>query len=200
MALAVSLIGETATERGKRGEGGTKPWQSCGIFCAAHPAAEKPQALPSDVIEAAALQELEASGDISISAAAAIRLLLLTGARVGEILSARWEWIDWSRRVLRLPDSKTGAKEIFLNDQLLLVLTGLMMIDGSSANPRVIRAHQRAHRRGRCRSGADRAPSSRLLKLCGLIPALMSMSSFILQLCRPAFSNGHRHTRTIAAV
>jgi hypothetical protein len=25
-------MGETATERGKRGEGGTKPWQSCGIF------------------------------------------------------------------------------------------------------------------------------------------------------------------------
>jgi integrase len=89
---------------------------------------------------AAALQELEASGDISTSAAAAIRLLLLTGARVSEILSARWEWIDWSRRVLRLPDSKTGAKEVFLNDQSLLVLTGLMMVGGSSANPHVIRA------------------------------------------------------------
>jgi integrase len=89
---------------------------------------------------AVALQELEASGAISASAAAAIKLLLLTGARVSEILSARWEWIDWPRRVLRLPDSKTGAKEIFLNDQSLLVLTGLIMIEGSSGNPHVIRA------------------------------------------------------------
>jgi integrase len=87
----------------------------------------------------AALQEHDASGAISTSAAAAIRLLLLTGARVSEILSARWEWIGWSRRVLRLADSKTGAKEIFLNDQSLLVLTGLLMVAGGDSNPYVIR-------------------------------------------------------------
>jgi integrase len=86
-----------------------------------------------------ALQEQEGSGAISTSAAAAIRLLLLTGARVSEILSARWEWIDWSRRVLRLADSKTGAKEIFLNDQSLLILTSLLMIVGGDSNPHVIR-------------------------------------------------------------
>ncbi len=42
----------------------------------------------------------------------AIKLLLLTGARCGEILTLRWEHVDRERWVLRLPDSKTGAKEI----------------------------------------------------------------------------------------
>jgi len=43
---------------------------------------------------------------------AAIRLLLLTGARLGEILGLRWEHVDRQACCLRLPDSKTGAKEV----------------------------------------------------------------------------------------
>lgn len=42
------------------------------------------------------------------------RLLLLTGARKSEILSLRWEHVDLERGVLRLPDSKTGAKVVHL--------------------------------------------------------------------------------------
>jgi hypothetical protein len=44
------------------------------------------------------------------SAIAAIRLLILTGCRLSEILSLRWEWIHFERGCLILPDSKTGAK------------------------------------------------------------------------------------------
>lgn len=46
---------------------------------------------------------------------AALRLLLLTGCRVGEVLSLRWENVDLERRLLLLPDSKTGAKPVFLS-------------------------------------------------------------------------------------
>ena len=47
-------------------------------------------------------------------AIAAVRLLLLTGARTNEILTLQWSWIDWRLGVARLPDSKTGPKTLFL--------------------------------------------------------------------------------------
>ncbi len=46
---------------------------------------------------------------------AAIKLLLLTGCRKGEIANLRWEHVDFERECLRLPDSKTGAKVVYLN-------------------------------------------------------------------------------------
>jgi integrase len=45
----------------------------------------------------------------------AIKLLLLTGCRKGEITHLRWEHVDFERECLRLPDSKTGAKVVYLN-------------------------------------------------------------------------------------
>jgi integrase len=48
-------------------------------------------------------------------AAAAIRLLILTGARLREILHLQWEQVDLERGLLLLPDSKTGKKAIVLN-------------------------------------------------------------------------------------
>jgi integrase len=59
-----------------------------------------------------ALAAMEAEHRLSPSATAAIRLLLLSGCRKAEILSLRWEWVDIKRGVLRLPDSKTGAKVV----------------------------------------------------------------------------------------
>ena len=52
----------------------------------------------------------------------AIRLLLLTGARRGEILGARWDWVDWEEKVLRLPDSKTGKKILTLSSAAMVLL------------------------------------------------------------------------------
>jgi integrase len=40
---------------------------------------------------------------------------LLTGCRVGEVLSLRWENVSLERRLLLLSDSKTGAKPVFLS-------------------------------------------------------------------------------------
>jgi integrase len=43
---------------------------------------------------------------------AIIRLLLLTGCRKGEIESLKWDYCDFDRGLLMLPDSKTGEKVV----------------------------------------------------------------------------------------
>ena len=58
-------------------------------------------------------------------AAAALRLLIFTGARLGEVLNLKWEHVDVARGLLLLPDSKTGKKVIVLNAPALEVLTNL---------------------------------------------------------------------------
>lgn len=68
---------------------------------------------------------------VSPFALAAIRLLLFSGARKSEILTATWEMVDRERSVLHLADSKTGAKDILLPAPALAVLDGLARIDGN---------------------------------------------------------------------
>ncbi len=58
-------------------------------------------------------------------AAAAIRLLLLTGARLQEILKLRWQEVDLDRGLLLLPDSKTGRKTIVLSAAALAIIAEL---------------------------------------------------------------------------
>jgi integrase len=71
----------------------------------------------------------------SPAAIAAIRLLLFTGARLGEILNLRWQDVDLERCCLRLEDSKTGRKVIRLNAPAREVLAGL---ERKPDNPYVI--------------------------------------------------------------
>lgn len=47
--------------------------------------------------------------------AAAIRLLLFTGCRKGELFSLKWQAVDIDRASIILADSKTGRKPIYLN-------------------------------------------------------------------------------------
>lgn len=57
---------------------------------------------------------------------AAIWLYLLTGARRSELLSARWEDIDWQRGKLRLPDTKSGDEQLVtLNGPALAILQAI---------------------------------------------------------------------------
>ncbi len=80
----------------------------------------------------AALAGLEGEGSITPHAAAAIRLLLFTGARRGEILSLQWDWVDFERGFAFLPDSKTGRKPIYLSAPALEILAKLPRLEGSS--------------------------------------------------------------------
>lgn len=52
----------------------------------------------------------------------AIRLLLFSGMRMSEVLFLRWTDVDIDNRCLKLRDSKTGPKTIFLNDSAREVL------------------------------------------------------------------------------
>lgn len=81
------------------------------------------------------LHTAESDGSEDPYAIAALRLLILTGCRRNEILTARWSWIDLNRGVLRLPDSKTGAKVVHLSPPAVDVLERLPRIAG---NPFVI--------------------------------------------------------------
>ena len=56
-----------------------------------------------------ALRDAEGERFASPAAIAAIRLLMLTGCRSGEILNLRWDYVDLDMGELRLPDTKIGA-------------------------------------------------------------------------------------------
>lgn len=60
--------------------------------------------------------------------AAALKVLLFTGARCGEVLTLKWEYIDTKRGLSNLPDSKTGAKTLHLPPPALAVLESLPRI------------------------------------------------------------------------
>jgi integrase len=53
---------------------------------------------------------------------AIVKLLLMTGARLSEILTLQWDFIDMQSGVARLPDSKTGAKNLFISPPALEIL------------------------------------------------------------------------------
>jgi integrase len=65
-------------------------------------------------------------------AVVAIRLLVLTGARLREVLDAQWRHVDFERGVIFLPDSKTGKKPIYLSAASLAILAALPRIEGNS--------------------------------------------------------------------
>jgi integrase len=79
-----------------------------------------------------AMHDLKRSGLISIASANAIELLILTGARLNEILVAEWDWIDIPKGLLNLTDSKNGAKTIFLSDAATSLLSEQREIAGES--------------------------------------------------------------------
>ena len=83
----------------------------------------------------AACQHCEQDGMLSKSFLSLVRLLIFTGARLSEIQKAKWDWIDLRSGLLRLPDSKTGAKTIMLPAPALDVLSNLVRVAG---NPYII--------------------------------------------------------------
>ena len=82
-----------------------------------------------------ALAAAEAAGWSPPAAIAGLRLLIFTGARKSEILSLTWSMVEFERALLRLPDSKTGEKVIYLSAPALQLLAELPRIAG---NPYVL--------------------------------------------------------------
>lgn len=60
--------------------------------------------------------------DITQDFANLVRLLLLTGCRLREIMHAKREWVDENRKLLLLPDSKVGQRRIALSPQCMEII------------------------------------------------------------------------------
>ncbi|MDO5612925.1 MAG: tyrosine-type recombinase/integrase [Paracoccus sp. (in: a-proteobacteria)] len=90
-----------------------------------------------DIAEAAGCLTMPSGATRRVARAAvfAVRLILLTGARRGEILSLRWDYVDRERGRLVLPDSKTGAKVIPIGPMARRLLDAAPRVAG---NPFVI--------------------------------------------------------------
>jgi integrase len=81
------------------------------------------------------LREMEREGIELLSSIAAARLLMLTGCRLGEIMTLQWEHVDIPGKALRLPDSKTGAKVVHIGQPAVNVVQKIERVEG---NPWVI--------------------------------------------------------------
>ncbi len=90
-----------------------------------------------------ALDRAESGGAISAHAAAAIRLLMLTGCRKNEILTLRWKDVSLEAMELNLADTKTGARTVPLSPEAARVLAGLPRAEG---NPWVIQGRKKGER------------------------------------------------------
>ena len=78
------------------------------------------------------LRALAREGPLKARAAAALRLLMLTGCRLGEILTLRWDDVDAKAGELRLRDAKTGARMVPLTPTAAAVLAEIVPVPGSA--------------------------------------------------------------------
>ena len=75
-----------------------------------------------------ALRALAAEGPAQARAAAALRLIMLTGCRRGEVLTLKWSDVDRKAGELRLRDAKTGARMVPLTPEASQVLAGIRRV------------------------------------------------------------------------
>jgi integrase len=77
------------------------------------------------------LEAMETERTEMPSAITAVRLLMLTGCRLNEIMQLKWPYIDFKVGLLRLPDSKTGAKDVPIGDAVLDILRTVPRIENN---------------------------------------------------------------------
>ena len=106
------------------------------------------------------LAEILQQPDLPASAVTAIRLLIFTGCRLSEILTLKWDYVDIENACLYLPESKTGAKTIYLNAPALEVLVNTKIIED---NPFVVTGRKKG-----CRLIGLQKPWSKIRKAAEL--------------------------------
>lgn len=94
------------------------------------------------------LAEVEAEQSTLPSVPVCIRLLLFTGARLGEILTLRWEAVNLSTSTARLTDSKTGRRTVYLPPPAVEVLQGIprtsrWVVEGKTPDRHLAEPHRR---------------------------------------------------------
>lgn len=89
-----------------------------------YPEHRKDRFLDTDEVQrlVTALVKAEEKGTETPDIIVCFRLLLLTGLRLGEVRDLPWDNVDFSRKTIRLTDSKTGARIVPLNNQAVAVL------------------------------------------------------------------------------
>jgi integrase len=70
-------------------------------------------------------EALRIEEEFAPSAVACIRLLLLTGCRLGEIQTLKWSYLDLDMCLAFLPDSKTGRKTLYLGSVAVKLLRSI---------------------------------------------------------------------------
>ena len=81
---------------------------------------------PTEIARLWAVLNSEAAKKVaSPQAIAAVKLLVLTGRRLTEVLGLQWDWLDLQSKLLRLPDTKNGALVVSLNEAALALLLQL---------------------------------------------------------------------------
>lgn len=66
-----------------------------------------------------------AAAKASPAAIVAVKLLMLTGRRLNEVLGLKWAWVDLEAKLLRLPDTKGGRLTVSLADAAAQILSDL---------------------------------------------------------------------------
>ena len=61
--------------------------------------------------------------------------MLLTDCRKGEIINLHWDHVDVERECLRIPDSKTGAKIVYLNAPARAATQDLSQMAANGSRP-----------------------------------------------------------------
>ena len=86
---------------------------------------EEPRDRTLDPTEIAALGKALAESDIDQPSRIAIRFAMLTGLRISEIISMRWEYVNFETGTVLLPTTKTGRRTHPLSTSALSVLASL---------------------------------------------------------------------------
>ncbi len=86
---------------------------------------EEPRDRTLDPTEIAALGKALSESDIDPASRAAIQFAMLTGLRISEVISIRWECVNFEAGNVLLPTTKTGRRTHPLSTCALSVLAGL---------------------------------------------------------------------------
>ena len=107
----------------------------------------------------AALDAFKNESQISEYAITAFKLLILTGCRLGEIRTLKWDYIKGNR--VEFPDTKTGFKRLPLNAEAMQILRDTPKLDnndyvicGAVAGKPIVNL-QKSWRRIRARAGLE---------------------------------------------
>jgi integrase len=143
----------------------------------------------------ATLTEMVEQHEIMKSMADLIRLLLITGCRLNEIMSSKQEWIDRERSLLLLPDSKVGQRRIALSSAAMEIINGIE--EGKWLIPGRIAGEHMMHPQGiwkRIKQRAELPPEMRIHDLRHTAGSLAHMAGLTQK--QVATMLGHRQLST----